>query len=250
VDKLDVVPENLRGLYKPIEGGGFEQRSEDPGVASAIAAITGLAGALGASRKEAEDAHKAVVDLTPLKEYGDNPAAIAASVKEAMAGLRDRSGVAKEVERIRTEMAAAHTVALGEKEKLVSHLTRQLNERLVDAEIDKAAAVAGVDADLIRPHVVSSVRVVADAAGKSKAVVVEPDGDKERVRFSTKTAGAEMNVGERVAELLATDKFKVLVPSKVASGGGAGPVQRGGVKQVVQKTSAEKIEAGLKNLPK
>jgi hypothetical protein len=257
VTELTLVPENLRGLYKPAEGGGFEQRNEDAGVASAIAAITGLAGALAASRKEAadalraaEDAKTAVPDLTPLREYGDNPTAIAASIKETMAGLRDRSGVAKEIDRIRAEMTAANAAALGEKDKAVATLTQQLHRRLVDAEVDKAAAAAGVDADLIRPHVVSSVRVVTDAAGQFKAVVMENDGAQERVRYSTKTAGAEMNVGERVAELLATDKFKVLVPSKAPRGGSAGPVLRTAANTVVEKSYVEKIAAGLKKLPR
>jgi hypothetical protein len=249
VKDLTMVPENLRGLYQPKgDNTGFEIRSTDPGVSSAIAAITGLTGALAASRNEADTFRKAVPDLSVLKDYGDTPQAIAEKIQQTIKDLSAKGGdAAAAIERVKHEMGQVHQNALSEKEKAISGLTAQLHEQLVGAEINRIASEKGVDSDLLRPFVVPNVRVVADPNGKLKPVVVEADG--KTVRYSQKTAGAEMGVGEAVEELLGQDKFKVLVPSKAPVGGGA----QQGVRQVQKpgvapKSSVDKIAAGLKKM--
>lgn len=243
------MPENLRGLYRPkADNSGYEIRSDDAGVSSAIAAITGLGGALSASRKEADQLRNTVPDLSVLKDYGDTPQAIADKIKQTIADLSAKGSEAgAAIERVKHEMAQVHAGALGEKDKAIAGLTAQLHEQLVGAEINRVASEKGVDSDLLRPFIMPNVRVVSDSNGKLKPVVVEADG--KTVRYSQKTAGAEMGVGEHVEELLSQDKFKVLVPSKAPVGGGTAQpnrqVQRPGA---APKTSVDKIASGLKKL--
>ena len=244
-----MVPENLRGLYQQAsDNSGYEIRSADPGVASAIAAITGLSGALSASRAEADGLRRNVPDLSALKDFGDTPAAIAEKVQQTIKDLTAKGGeAAAAIDRVKREMGQAHAAALGDKDKVVEQLTRQLHGQLVDAQINKVAADKGVDPDLIRPFVTPNIKVVADANGQLKPVVMESDG--KLVRYSQKNAGMEMGVDEAVEELLGQDKFKVLVPSKAPVGGGAQQVNRQVQRpSAAPKSAVDKISAGLKKM--
>ncbi|RPJ40004.1 MAG: hypothetical protein EHM35_00810 [Planctomycetaceae bacterium] len=249
VKDLTLVPENLRGLYQSkADNSGFEIRSSDAGVASAIAAITGLSGALTASRTECDTLKRSVPDLSPLKDYGDTPQAIAEKVQQMIKDLSAKGGeAAAAIERVKHEMGQVHQTALSEKDKALATMTQQLHEQLVGAEINRIASEKGVDSDLLRPFVMPNIKVVSDPNGKLKPVVVEPDG--KTVRYSQKVAGAEMGVSEAVEELLGQEKFKVLVPSKAPVGGGAVQPNRQ-VQRPAQapKSAVDKISAGIKKL--
>ena len=246
VKDLGEVAANLHGLYVK-EGDEWALKSADPGVASAIAAITGLSGALAASRKEAEDLKSSrTVDLSPLSSYGSDPASIAAGVKQTVETLTAKSGdQAKALEQVRKELAAQHVSVIQVKDKEIEALNGQLNKHLVDAQIAASAAARGVDVEMVTPFVRPNVSVIPDANGNRRPVIRDATGN---VMYSTKIAGAEMGISEYMDTLFEQDRFKVLLPSKAPSGGAAqqstthNPVKT--AKDVV-KTPAQRITEGL-----
>lgn len=244
VKDINEVAANLRGLYKQ-EGDEYVLRSDDAGVQAAISAITGLTGALEAARREAGELKAAkTVDLSPLSEYGTDPAAIATTVKQTIETLNAAKGdQAKALEQVRKEMSAANTAAIQVKDKEVEALNVQLNAHLVDARIAAAASAHGVDLTMIDPFIRPNVTVMPDANGKRRPVIKDAAGN---VMYSTKVAGAEMGIEEYMGSLLEQDRFKVLLPSKAKSGGDAAQSGRtAATKKDVSMTPAQRISAGL-----
>src|SRR3989304_1341806 len=98
-DVIDRVPEDFRGLYTEKDG-KLVVDSEHAGVKSAVSAIMGLQKALVATRKENGEL-RGRADLSLLKDYGDNPAAIL----EAFIGKLKEAGKGKTHEDLDRQLA-------------------------------------------------------------------------------------------------------------------------------------------------
>lgn len=227
VTDLNSVPEDFRGLYAETEEGSgqFKLASDNPGVKSAVAAVTRLNQALKASRAEAKAAKGQKIDLSPLADFGDTPEAIAEGVNAKLAELNDSlkkkggEDLQRQVEKIKHDLAQAHAKEIQGRDARVEALTGQLHNLLVTNEATSALSEAGViDADLAIPFVTKQVKV-AEQDGKFTVSVTDDAGD---VRYSGVT-GAPMTIKELVAEMKGKEKFGPLFKSEAPSGGGTPP---------------------------
>lgn len=246
VASLDKVPADFRGLYKQ-EGEQFKLDSDHPGVKSAVSVITGLNRALVASRAEAKGYKDKAVDLSPLADYGSDPATILEgfTTKLKDAGKGKGEDVTTAVAKAKDAMAQEHARQLKARDERETKLTGQLHKVLVGQAATAALAEAdAVDVDLAMPHVVANVRAVQLDSGEVGVVVIDQTGQP---RYSGVT-GQHMNIKELVAEMRGQDKFAPLFKSKTPSGGGGQPTRRpvqGGSGEDT-RTGTDKIAAAVK----
>lgn len=224
VETIEKVPEDFRGLYIETDG-KFRLNSEDGGVKSAVAAITRMDVALKASRAETKAARTGRIDLSPLSEFGDNPAGILETFNgkiseiEAHAKANGNEDIQRQVEKIKQDLAKAHSGDLEKRDARIGALTGQLHNILVKGEAVSALAGANaLDPDLALPFLEKQVKVTEED-GKFLVAVVDTAGD---IRYSGVT-GAPMSIKELVAEMKANEKFAPLFKSEAPYGGGKPP---------------------------
>jgi len=252
VDSLEKVPEDFRGLYSDIGDGKYSLRSDDPGVSSAVSAVTRLNNALKAARTDASRAAASRgEDLAPLAAFGSSAAEIAeavnARIEELETKLQGATGkkseeIEKRIEKLKNDLMGTHKREVDAREDRIKALHGQLHSVLVSDSLTRDSVAAGVDdPDLFAPFVTPSLRPVEEN-GKLVVRVVDEAGD---VRISGVT-GEPMTIKERVAELKGQDRFARFFASDAPSGGG-GRTQRPNPQRPAAKemTSTQKISEGL-----
>lgn len=248
VDNLDKVPADFRGLYTETTDGKFKLNSEDATVGSAVKAIVGLNEALNASRAEARDLKGRVVDLTPLKEFGDDPSKILEGfntkledAKKQAKGKQDET-VEAQIKAAREALVKAHEGELTKRDARNKALQDQLYGLMVTADATTALSEAGaVNSKLVLPFIQQQVRVVEEDGSFSVRVV----NDKGEDRFSG-TTGSHMSIKELVAEMKGDEQYQPLFKSDAPAGGGAPATRRTGARPAGEKlTSLQKIAVGI-----
>lgn len=241
VPKLDDVPEQFRSLYVEKDG----QHVVNDSFSGVTGAIVGLNKSLKAARGEAETYKKGQVDLTPLSEFGADPAAIRAAFDARVSELTSKGGdAAKAVERVRAEMTTANKTAMDAMTAKNTALQGQLYHHLVSSAATAAIAEAKGVPELLMPFVEKLVKV-ADNDGQFTVQVLD---DKGEIRYSGVT-GQPMTIKELVAEMKANSRYGRLFESEQQNGGGGfrpgagkgAPPANGGT----VKTANQKIAGGL-----
>jgi len=241
VDTIEKVPTEFRGLYVEKEG----KHVVNDAFAGVAGAVMGLNKTLKTVREEAAAAKKGQVDLSPLAEFGSDPASIKAKFDERVAELVAKGGdAAKAVERVRAEMTAANKTAVDAANARTTALQNQLYGHLVTSEATSAIATAKGVAELLMPFVKERVKVTDD----NGAFVVNVVDERGEIRYSGVT-GQPMSIKELIAEMKADAKFGRLFESDQQQGGGgfkpgAGKATTPPAGKVL--TANEKIAAGLK----
>lgn len=244
VKDINTVPVDFRGLYRDVDG-EFKLGSDDPAIASAVAAITGLNEALTAARAEAKANKQGKIDLSPLSDYGATVEEIAAGITSKINGFQEelaKGGDAKlNLEKVKADFAKE--VAKGKEASTarIAALLGQLEQVTIDNEAKSAIAEAKGDVDLLLPFVRKQVKSVEED-GQFNVYVV----DGEDRRFSGVT-GQAMSIKELVTEMKGQERYGKLFESDAKSGPGLRPGQRAG-KPVVKKddmSSVDKIALGL-----
>ncbi len=217
VETLDKVPEDFRSVYKEGPDGGF---IVDEGHQKVANAFDGVGRALIASRTEAKTAKEKAIDLAGLSEYGTSVDEIAAGVKTKVDELTDQlaqGGQAKiNLDKIKADLAKAHSIELTSKDTRIGALSGQLNKILVQAAATIAIAEAKGSPELLMPFVASQVKVIEED-GEMNVFVVDSAGDR---RHSGVT-GEAMTIKELVGLMKADEKYARLFDSEVEGGGGA-----------------------------
>lgn len=222
VTDVNKIPADFRGLYKDGGNGTFTLDTEHAGVKSAVSAITGLNNALKASRAEAK-ARPAAIDLSPLKEYGDEPGAILTKFTETVDGLKSQiKGV--NVDKIKTDLAGEWQGKLTKAEEKSARAEKSFHNRVVVGDAKAAIAQHKGDVDLLLPFVLQSAKVISNKDGDLDVVILDDAGD---IRYSGVT-GKPLSVAERVLEMKGNEKFGKLFTSDAPAGGGAAPGAAGG----------------------
>lgn len=241
VDTIDKVPEQFRGIYKQGDDGKYVPDDAYKGI---VEVVTGLNRSLKAARAEAKA--RTPVDLSPLADFGKTPEEIKAGIQNKLKELQDQlaaGGEAKlNLDKVRSDLAAAHA------KDLEKHQTRSqaLQNQLYGLLVENAATAAVVELkgvpELLLPFIKNQVKVL-EQDGEFKVFVVDGQGDQ---RYSGVT-GQPMTIKELVAEMKANEKYGRLFESEAPAGGGmkpgAGstpPRQQGKV-----LTANEKIAQGL-----
>lgn len=238
-DSLDKVPEQFRPLYAQGQDGKFVVDDKFKGVATAV---IGLNTSLKAAREDAKK--RTPVDLSPLAEFGTDPAAIKAEFDKRVADLTAKGGdAAKAVEKVRSEMSEANKRALDAANAKTQAYQTQLYTMLVENTALAAVAEAKGLPDLLMPFIKNQVKVVEE---DGKFVVHVVDGAGER-RYSGVT-GQPMTIKELVAGMKADPKYGRLFESEQQQGGGGMQPGAGTRKAPVQgatKSANDKIASGL-----
>lgn len=243
VESLDAVPEQFRPLYAEADG-KYKLNDTHKGVAEAV---VGLNRSLKASRAEAKAMKAAKVDLSELADFGDDPATIAASVKakiEELNGQLANGDKAKvNIDKIKEDLAKAHSKDLEKISKRSDALQGQLYGLLVENAATAAISELKGVPELLMPFVKTQVNVLEED-GEFRVFVVDAQGDR---RYSGVT-GQPMSIKELVAEMKANEKFGRLFESDQQQGGG-GTNPNGSRRQVQQQkgemSATDKIKAGL-----
>lgn len=245
VPDLSKVPTQFHGLYAEADG-KFKLR-DAPEVKGAVEAILGLNKALVASRAEAKAAKGKAVDLSALKDFGSTPDEIKAAIDTKLKELTDeltKGDKAKlNLDKIKADLAAAHSNDLKSKDTRITALTSQLYSHLVKSAATSAIAEAKGVPDLLLPFVENQVKVIEED-GKFQVYVVDSQGDR---RYSGVT-GQPMTIKELVSEMKGNEKYGRLFESEAPSGQGTPPGQQRRTQTGTsrdQMSPLQKIQAGL-----
>lgn len=245
VTDLTKVPTQFHGLYAEADG-KFKLR-DAPEVKGAVEAILGLNKALVASRAEAKAAKGKAVDISALKDFGATPeeikAAVDAKLKELTDELAKGDKAKLNLDKIKADLAAAHSNDLKSKDTRIGALTGQLYNLLVENAATSAVAEAKGVPDLLLPFVKQQVKVVEED-GQFQVYVVDGQGDR---RYSGIT-GQPMTIKELVAEMKSNEKYGRLFESEAPQGQGTPPGQQrraGQIQTGATLTPLQKIQSGL-----
>lgn len=242
VDALEVVPEQFRGLYSPVDGGFAVSEPFKP----ITTALDGLNRSLRAARKDAETAKKGKVDLSPIASLlaidGDvSVDVVRAKVEELQTALSKGDAGKVNWDKMKTDLEKGYNTKLAEKDGAITKMQSTLERFLVDKEAVSAIAAAKGSPELLLPHIKAQVRVVAD--GEDFVVrVVDGSGDP---RGDGK--GGFMTVADLVTEMKAHPTFGRAFESPGQQGSGLKPgsTTRQPGQQSQPRSSIDKIAAGL-----
>lgn len=217
-DKLDLIPEAQRTLYKESNGkfvldvDGYE----DP---------VGLKSALSKERDRANAAEK---QAKAWAASGKTPDEVAALIQSAAQAEADKLGKSGEWDKLKDQMATQQKAELSKKDERILTLTKSLERRLIDADATAAIAAAkGVPA-LLLPHVRAAVKVIEDG-GDFKVQVVDAAGNP---RVNGK--GEFLSIADLVSEMRQSDVFGRAFEPSGTTGGGAANSGAGAGKTITQ----------------
>lgn len=242
-DKFEsVVPEQFRGAYAQNEDGAYVISPTAKGL---VEAVSGLNKSLKASRQEAKDYRSKAVDLGPLSEFGETVEDIKANIQtkidELQQSLAKGDDAKLNLDKVKADLQKAFDSQLGKKDEKLQGMQASLEKYLISSAASEALAKHKGVPDLLMPHVHSQTKVVRDASGEYRAVVVDKEGD---ARIST-TTGQEMTVSELVAEMKSSEVYGRAFESEAPRGGGTPPGGGGGRKPTGEMSATQKIAAGL-----
>jgi len=251
VTDINNVPAEFHSFYEKQDADAddspYSLKQGDPTVSAAVNLATGLHQALVKERKN----KPAAVDLTPLQEYGSDPAAIAEGfnkkVQALEAQVKDGGAFQKQVEEMKQSMTQAHAQALAERDEANAALTEQLDNYMLDTEIAVAASkFPGLDPKLIKPFARQHLKVDVDGeTGQRAVIVLDRDGN---TRFSMERPTERASVGELLADMSKQETYLRLFPSDARRGAdtkpNAGPGRRP-ASQGENLTPGQKIARGL-----
>lgn len=251
VDDISKVAEQFRPLYEKPEGEEKFKLSSKPEVKSAIEALMGMQTALKAARQDAEAAKKNRVDLTPLKEFGENPEEVATKIKEQIKTLQDQvAGEGKkklDLDELRRSMAEAHGKDKERYENQIKKLTLQLEDILFKKEAIQAIAAEKGDPELLMPLLERQKSTETLEDGSIRIAILD---ENKAPRYSVTNPGKLMDIVERVKEMKGHASYGKLFASEAPRGGGTPPGSASGrsgkSEGGTELTANQKISAGLK----
>jgi len=245
-DSLDNIPEDFRPLYAESDG----KYVIDEKFSKVAGAITGLNNSLKTARKEAKEAARTSVDISPLSEFGASPEEIKKTFTTKMKDLQDQLAATNSedaklnLEKIRDDLAKSYAVEIKNKEERSKALEGQLYSLLVENAASSAIVEAKGVPELLLPFVKGQIKAIEEE-GEFKVFVVDESGDR---RYSPFT-GQPMTIKELVSEFKTNEKYGRLFESDSSQGGGMLPNSgrkpfRSAGKDL---TSSQKIASGLNN---
>jgi phage gp45-like len=250
VEDISTVPAEFQCFYSEDADGSHKLDTENPIVASAVKAITGLGKSLTASRADVAAAKKRSVDLSPLSEFGDTPDAILTAfnekLEEAGNGGADEEEWKKKLQAQREQMTAKHAKELSAKDEREASIRDALYNQMVTSAALTALSEHKGSKDLLMPVIGKMVRIVEED-GSYKPVVLSDDGETPRYNAT----GADMTVSELVAELKTDDRYARAFDSDTKSGTGStpgtggAPPRRGTPRDRSDMSASDLIKAGL-----
>lgn len=244
VEDISKVPDQFKPLYEQGEDGKYTIAADDR-IKGMHGALFGLNTALKAARGEAKNLRGQKVDLSPLAEFGEDPATIASTFQAKLDELNTALQEGKKInpDKIRADLQKGFDA---EREKITKRneaLTNQLHTLMVDNAATSAIVELKGVPELLLPFVRQQVKVVEED-GQLAVTVVDGQGD---TRYSSAT-GKPMTIKELVTTMKADQKYGRLFESEALDGGGFPPNggQRRTPIQQGDKTAQDKIRDGMR----
>lgn len=261
IESLDSVPEDLKHFYAK-EGSGYKVA---PAMVGAARRINGLTTNLKTERKTRGDVNsdaakhrlaakgftELVGSLSELPEDQRNPDGLKALIERlsaaATAGGKKGQEAAQQLEAVKSEMAKAHAIALGAKDKDITEMQGALNRYMIGEHANAALAELKGNPLFLRPLIDKATRVKREDDG---SYVVEVINDKGEPRFNGE--GNRMTVQQLVTEMSKDGRFAGAFEGRVQGGGGTTPPKQTNGKQAERVAEGGKlsgkslISAGLK----
>jgi hypothetical protein len=242
VESLDKVPEEFRPIYAQ-KAGDDGKFVIEPTFAKVAASINGFNKSNKTLRNELKSTK---VDLSPLSEFGADPAAIKAAIDAKLSDAQKAAGqdVNKQIEGVKAALATAHKGELDKRDARNQGLQNQLYTMMVENAATSAIVELKGVPDLLMPFVKNFVKV-NEKDGQFHVSVVDAQGE---IRYGN--TGSPMSIKELIAEMKANEKYGRLFESDQPNGGGG--FQPGAGRQNQQpkkgeKSANDKISAGLKH---
>ena len=231
VADLNAVPEQFRGLYVKTDGQDGYTIHED-----FTKHVGGLKGALEKERKTVKTLN---TSLEAWKALGETPDAVVARNKELEEQLTANKDGKANWDKLKGDLEKGHQTALQTEQAKTAKMQKTLEKHLIEAEAVREVTEAKGSADLLLPHIMTTVKVVPEGEGYVVRVV-DADGD-----FRGNNSGGFMGIKDLVAEMKASPKFGRAFEAAQASGGGKPPAGKGGTPNGQPKSSVGKIASGL-----
>lgn len=207
LDKLDDVPESMRGLYAEQDG---KFRLKVKGVED----TSGLKSALEKERRDRSAFEKQVKAWQTL---GRKPEEVADLIKEREAQEHADAEKKGEWDKLKAQMNEKHAVDLKAKDDELAKMRMAIERHLIDASATRAIADAKGVPTLLLPHVRSSVKVIEEN-GEFQVRVVDAKGDP---RVNGK--GDPLGISDLVGEMRQSDVFGRAFEGSGKTGSGMQP---------------------------
>lgn len=240
VDALDSIPEPLREAY--VERDGKYVLNVKPKDGWALEDVNGLKTALGKERTQRETLEK---QFAKFKDIDPDKA------REALAKLEELAKIdpEKEADKIastkfeaaKQQLLEKHSNELKARDERISHLTRTVEQLLIDSVATAAIAEAKGSVELLLPHVRAHTRVKESEDGKFSVEVIDKDGN---ARIAD-AKGTPLDIKGLIAEMRQSETFGRAFEGSGNSGSGMRPgASSGGAGQLKrsQMTAAMKAE--------
>lgn len=265
IENLSGVPSDLQQFFTKTNEGFVVADAFKPVATRMNGLATNLTETRAARTKAGQDAGKererarqlaaifegveGITEITPeaISTY------IADLTAKAAAGGKGSKAAAEEIERVRKEMAAAHTKDLEKLKAEKDGLAGQITTLVKGAQISDALASHKIvgSGEVLKSYLDQRVKVMTDeATGQPYAAVVD---DKGQVRYNG--AGNPMKVTEYVASLKESDDFRPFFAAEKKAGTGTDPngsrkVPAAQKQDGEERTPLSKISKGLAELRK
>jgi len=229
IENLDSVPDDRKHFYAK----GNDGYRVDAKFVGAAKRINGLGTNLKADRSKLTEARNEaiksrtnskgfdslVASIADLPEDQRNPDGLKAYletlVAKAAKGGEKGAEAARQLETVKQEMARAHAIAMGEKDKSMDEMRTSLNRYMIGEQANSALNEHKGNPLFLRPHIDRLTRVQRQEDGSYEVEVLD---DKGQIRYNGQ--GGKMTVPELVETLKKDDRFSAAFEGRVQSGTG------------------------------
>ena len=220
LDSLDDIDDGLKEHYRP---GKAEEGTDGKFVLDAIPVggfalenVEGLKSALGKERTTRERLEKDVVKFKDLDPDRARAALEELEQLKAIDPTKEADKIANsKFEAAKAQLLEKHLDELGERDQRIGHLTKSVEELLIDAAATTALAEAKGSVELLLPHVRKHTKV-KEVDGKFVVEVVDAAGNG-RIADGQ---GTPMDIKSLVAEMRQSDTFARAFDGEGQSGSG------------------------------
>lgn len=215
VEKLEDIPEAVRGYYKQGQDGKFVLDAELP----TSAGSEDVANLKTALAKEREDRRKAREDLEKFRDQNGNlldAERAKAALLETQKAEEEKAKAAGKWEELKQQMAEKHKSELKKLEDTTAKTHRMLEKLVVDEAATRAISAAGGKVKVLAPLIRQHLKMVEED-GEPRAVVVDAKGDP-RIGDAK---GNPMTIEQLVEEFKNDPDYGANFQSSGATGSGA-----------------------------
>ena len=252
------VPEQFRGYYVEGEDGKFKLDDKVRPLAEAYSGVSKRAKKLETEKSQANkqaadrrgelESFKTLVDELGLEvpdgvDPKDTPSVIRTAFEDLTNRVKNGKDIKVNMEKVQQEADKKIAQINEQAEQRVQAMQASLHRYMVGSDATTALAEAGVvekGTALLMPQIMKDARVLQDEDGSYVVRIIDENGDAR-----SDGRGGFMTVKDRVTEL--KSEYPIAFKSETPAGTGTPPrsQQKAAPRQGEEKSSVQKISAGL-----